>query len=122
MVDRENPKDDIRFILPLEPQMFSRPFSIAWESRSGLTIAESMLLVGTSDEDWDIMCAYTGTRNRCAIDISDMNPQPQRIIARLRYAIYDPDHREAKEKDGENKWYITLVPLEINNKEQGTER
>lgn len=121
MVNHENPKDDIRFIEPLGPQMFSRPFSIAWESRSSLTIAESILLVGTSDDDWDVMCAYTGTRNRCAIDISDMNPQPQRIFVRLRYAIYDPDHHNATEKGGENKWYITLTPLEINNKEHGAE-
>ncbi len=120
MDNREHPKDDIRFIVPLEPQMFSRPFSIAWESRSGLTIDESMLLIGTSDGNWDIMSANTGTRNRCAIDISDMDPLPQRIIARLRYATYDPDHHEKNEKDGENKWYVTLAPLEINNKELGT--
>jgi hypothetical protein len=120
MVDLENPKDDIRFIVPREPQLFSRPFSIVWESRPGLTIAESMLLVGTSDGNWDIMSANMGTRKRGAIDISDMNPQPQRVIARLRYAIYDPDHHDAHEKYGENKWYITLAPLEIHNKELGT--
>jgi hypothetical protein len=120
MIDRENPKDDIRFIVPLEPQTFSHPFSIAWESRPGLDIAESTLLVGTSDDNWDIMSANMGTRNRAAVDISDMNPQPERIIARLRYAVYDPDHHKANEKAGENKWYITLVPLEIHNKEFGT--
>lgn len=114
MADGENHKDDIKFIAPLEPQLFSRPFSIAWESGPGILIAESMLLVGTEDGNWNIMSAYMGTRrNRGAIDISDMNPQPQRIFVRLRYAIYDPERHHHDEEGGENRWYMTLVPFEI---------
>jgi hypothetical protein len=107
---------NIRFLEPLEPQVFSAPFSIAWMSKQNLHVTEWMLLVGTSDGDWDIMSANMGEGTRAAIDISDMSPLPQRIYARLRYAVYDPDHRKSDEKEGQDKWYMTLVPLEINKK------
>jgi len=107
---------NIRFLEPLEPQVFSAPFNIAWMSKQNLRVTEWMLLVGTSDGDWDIMSANMGERTRAAIDISDMSPLPQRLYARLRYDVYDPDHRKSDEKDGQDRWYITLVPLEINRK------
>lgn len=107
---------NVMFLEPLEPQVFSGSFSIAWMSKQNLHVTEWMLLVGTSDGDWDIMSANMGDRTRAAIDISDMSPLPQSIYARLRYAVYDPDHRNIDEPKGQDKWYITLVPLEINKK------
>ena len=109
-------ESNIRFLGPLEPQVFSAPISIAWMSKQSLPVTEWMLFVGTSDGDWDIMSANMGERTRAAIDFSDMSPLPQRIYARLRYAVFDPDHREAEEKDGQDRWYITLAPLEITKK------
>jgi hypothetical protein len=100
---------NVTFTEPFEPQDFSRPFSIAWRSKQGIDVTEWILLVGTSDGDWDIMSADTGERTRAAIDISDMSPLPQRIYARLRYAVYDPDQ-------GQDVWYTTLHPFEINKK------
>ena len=107
---------NVRFLEPSEPQVFSAPFSIAWMSKQSPRVTEWMLLVGTSDGDWDVMSANIGERTRAVIDISDMSPLPERIYARLRYAVFDPDHRKADEKDGQDRWYMTLVPLEINKK------
>jgi len=111
-------KEDITFIMPQDPEQqdFSRPFSIAWKSRAPGTINEAVLLVGTSDGDWDIMSASVGTRDRAAIDVSDMNPPPQQLFIRLRYAVYDPYHRTKEEKHGQDKWYITPTPFVISQK------
>ena len=112
----EEAAPNVTFLEPLEPQAFSDPLSIVWTSKQNLHVTEWMLLVGTSDGDWDIMCANTGERTRAAIDISDMSPLPQRIYVRLRYAVYDPAFRKADETNGQDRWYTTLVPFEINKK------
>jgi hypothetical protein len=107
----------IELTAPSQPPVFSGPFSIAWKNnKQSVNVREWMLLVGTSDGDWDIMSASMSDRTRAAIDISDMDPSPQRIYVRLRYAVYDPDHRKPDEDDGEDRWFITPVPFEINKK------
>jgi hypothetical protein len=107
---------NVNFVEPMEPQDFSKPFSIAWRAKASLNVTEWMLLVGAEDGDWDIMSADTGERTRAAIDISDMSPLPQRIYARLRFAVYDPNRRKGNETDGEDMWYITPDPFEIHKK------
>jgi len=99
---------NVWFLKPDVAQDFSGPFSITWKSKQNLDVTEWMLLVGTSDGDWDIISANMGDRTRTAIDISDITPLPERIYARLRYAVYDNQSEQ-------DRWYIMLTPFEINS-------
>jgi hypothetical protein len=97
----------IQLTEPSQPPVFSAPFSIAWKNtKASVEVIEWMLLVGKVDGDWDIMSASMGDRTRAAINVSDISSL-QHISVRLRYAVYDPDHRNPGEDDGENMWFIT---------------
>lgn len=100
---------NVWILKPDVAQDFSGPFSITWQSKQNLHVTEWMLLVGTTDGDWDIMSANMGDRTRAAIDISDLDLLEPYIIVRLRYAVYD-------EQSEQDRWYIMLAPFKIHKK------